>query len=140
MRWLASLLAGAVLVAGAGPATVRAETARETRGVQIASGEAFGAIAYSRSTGNYGYSYGKASRPEAERVALGFCAAQRDRAQDCGVLVWFWNSCAALAKASNGAYGGDHAADRPSAQQAALRICANYGGGDCRVIQTVCSR
>ncbi|BBK37036.1 hypothetical protein STAQ_21140 [Allostella sp. ATCC 35155] len=140
MRCLATLLAGAVLLAGASPAAVRAESVREPRPVQLAAGEAFGAIAYSRATGNYGYSYGKASRPEAERVAVGFCAAQRDRAEDCNVLVWFWNSCAALAKASNGAYGGDHAADRQAAQQAALRICSNYGGGDCRVIQTVCSR
>ncbi|WP_374448774.1 DUF4189 domain-containing protein [Stella sp.] len=104
------------------------------------AGRAFGAIAYSRTTGDYGYAHGQPSRARAEQVALGFCTGQRNRAADCAVLVWFWNACAALATAGNGAFGSDHAADRGAAQQSALRICSSYGGANCRVVQTVCSR
>lgn len=100
----------------------------------------FGAIAYSRTTGDYGYAHGQPSRVRAEQVALGFCAGQRNRAADCAVLVWFWNACAALATATNGAFGGDHTPDRKAAQESALRICSGYGGANCRVVQTVCSR
>ncbi len=99
----------------------------------------FGAIAHSRATGDYGYSFGQASRGRAEETALGYCRGQRNRAQDCSVLVWFWNACAALATAGNGAFGGDHAPDRKTAQQSALRICADYGGANCKVVRTVCS-
>lgn len=100
----------------------------------------FGAIAYSRTTGDYGFSYGQSSRGRAEQVALGYCGEQRNQARDCSVLVWFWNACAALATAPNGAYGGDHASDRRAAEESARRICANYGGAGCRVVRTVCSR
>ena len=99
----------------------------------------FGAIAYSRSSGGYGYSFGHPSRRVAEGVALGHCRNDAKGAGDCGVLVWFWNACAALAVAPNGSYGGDHAPDRARAERSAVRTCASHGGVGCRVVRWVCS-
>ncbi len=66
----------------------------------------YGAIAYSDSTGNWGYSHDYGSRAQAENSALRRC-----KSDDCEIKVWFKNSCGALAKASNGALGWSYAAD-----------------------------
>lgn len=120
-------------------ASCRSEQQGSGSGSSAPAARQFGAIAHSRATGDYGYSFGQPSRGRAEETALGYCRGQRNRAQDCSVLVWFWNACAALAIAGNGAFGGDHAPDRKTAQQSALRICANYAGANCKVVRTVCS-
>ncbi len=101
---------------------------------------AFGAIAYSAATGDYGYAFGHPGRGTAEQVALGHCRNGRERARDCRVLTWFWNQCAALAIAPDGSHGADHAPDAATADRAALRVCAGYGGVGCRVVQRFCSR
>lgn len=94
----------------------------------------FGAIAHSKATGNYGYSHGYRSMEEAT-----WEAERRCRASDCRWVVWFRNSCGALAVSSNGATGYSY--DFPSQDQAcqrALEECARRGP-NCRVVCSVCS-
>jgi hypothetical protein len=57
----------------------------------------FASIAYSPSTGEYGYSHGWATRQQADATALSNCPAA-----DARIVVWVENGWAALAKDSNG--------------------------------------
>jgi hypothetical protein len=57
-------------------------------------GQVYGAIAYSKKKGVYGYSYGWNSQKKAEAVALKNC---KDSGPGCKSVVWFYNSCAAVA-------------------------------------------
>jgi hypothetical protein len=94
----------------------------------------YGAIAYSESTGNWGYSYDYGSRAQAENSALGRCGRG-----DCEIKVWFKNSCGALAKASNGALGWSYAADsRAEAESLALSECRSRGS-NCRILCWTCT-
>ncbi len=94
----------------------------------------FGAIAYSESTGNYGYSHGYRSRDEAIWLAERRCGAS-----DCRWKVWFRDSCGALAKADNGALGYSHGYG--SAEQARHRALAECSrrGSNCRILCWACS-
>lgn len=96
----------------------------------------FGAIAYSTSSGSNGFSYGFGSRGQAERAALGNCAAF---AGDCQVLVYFYNACGALAVGRHLGYGYAWNARRSAAKAAALANCRVNDGG-CRVVRWVCSQ
>ncbi len=93
----------------------------------------FGAIAYSRSTGRFGNSSDQPSIESAETIALQQC-----RPRDCQVQVWFRNSCAALAKGSNGqtAFFVDPA--KEIAERIAVKACKKRGG-ECTVVCSVCS-
>ena len=94
----------------------------------------YGAIAYSGSTGNWGYSYDYGSRAQAENSALSRCGKN-----DCEIKVWFKNSCGALAKASNGALGWSYAADsRSEAESIALSECRSRGS-NCRILCWTCT-
>jgi hypothetical protein len=94
----------------------------------------YGAIAYSSSTGNWGYSYDYGSRAQAENSALRRCG--RD---DCEIKVWFKNSCGAMAKASNGALGWSYAASsRAEAESLALSEC-EARGSNCRIVCWACT-
>jgi serine/threonine-protein kinase len=95
----------------------------------------FGAIAYSTGTGSHGFSYGYASRGQAERVALGNCAAY---AGDCQVLVYFYNACGALAVGRHLGYGYAWNVRRSAARRAALANCRVNDTG-CQVVRWVCS-
>jgi len=96
--------------------------------------DTYGAIAYSKSTGTYGYSYDYASRSEAEQAALSHC--KRD---DCEIKSWFKNSCGALAKAGNGALGYSWAAaNRQEAESIALEQCRKRGS-NCRILCWACT-
>ncbi|MEM7226221.1 MAG: DUF4189 domain-containing protein [Pseudomonadota bacterium] len=106
----------------------------------IMSATSFGAIAYSPSTGGYGYATEYRSRARAEHIALGECAAYSDGA-DCQVLVWFRNHCGALAASDDGAYGSAYAAALDAARHQALDYCqAETDGGDCEILVAVCSK
>lgn len=79
----------------------------------------FGAIAYSRSTGAFGYSYGHYSQSEAEQDALARCDAS-----DRKVVGWMRNAYGALALGDDpGAYGFAWGTTRERAEQAALAAC-----------------
>jgi hypothetical protein len=80
----------------------------------------FAAIAYSPSTGAYGYSYGFASLAGARAEALAHC-----RGDDARVVVWVENGYAALALGDRrGAYGWGWAFNRGEARARALNQCA----------------
>jgi serine/threonine-protein kinase len=101
----------------------------------VASAAQFGAIAYSTATGSHGFSYGYATRGQAERAALGNCAAY---AGDCQVLVYFYNACGALAVGRHLGYGYAWNVRRSAARAAALANCRVNDSG-CQVVRWVCS-
>src|SRR5205814_6412070 len=84
---VAAVLAAAGMLMLAAPASARAD-------------DTFAAIAYSESTGRYGYSYGYSTRAAAENRAISEC-----NADDASILVWGRNAYVALATSDNGAYG-----------------------------------
>lgn len=79
----------------------------------------FAAIAYSRSTGTYGYSFGKYSQADAEREALNNCdTADRE------IIGWVRNAHGALAVGDDKQqFGWAWGMTRSAAQQAALENC-----------------
>ncbi len=93
----------------------------------------FGAIAYSKSTGRWGYSYGYGDPSSANNAARNECG--RD---DCEVKVVFWNGCGALAKGRNGGMGWGTAGSRYGAESRALQEC-NSVDSDCEIICWACS-
>ena len=84
----------------------------------------YGAIAYSSSTGRYGYSYDFGSRAEAEDYAISQCGRS-----DCVVKVWFKNACGALAVGRRGALGWGWSGSRGSAENIALNECQSRTSG-----------
>lgn len=96
----------------------------------------YGAIAYSKSTGAYGYSGDYPTRAIAEERALSECRA---RGSGCEVVIWFRNACAALATAGNGARGWAWSPTKAKAERSALEYCKKHGGRDCVVLCWSCS-
>jgi hypothetical protein len=96
----------------------------------------YGAIAYSRRTGHYGYWKGAESQAGAERHALDACARR-----DCKIEVWFRNSCGALATGEGGqVVGWAHDNNLREAEEQAVRACRNEGGHRCKVLISSCAR
>jgi len=93
----------------------------------------FGSIAYSKSTGHWGYSYGYGDPTSANLGARNYCGKD-----DCEVMVVFWNGCGALAKGRNGGMGWGTAGSRSGAESQALQEC-NSIDSDCEVICWACS-
>jgi Domain of unknown function (DUF4189) len=89
------------------------------------------AIAVSVQTGNVGYSYDHPSAASASNAAVDTCDAR-----DCQEVVRVSNGCAAVAQASNRAWGWSYAASRAAAEQGALRATAGDGA---RVLGWVCT-
>lgn len=88
-------------------------------GYSTPSRDRYGAIAYSRSTGKYGYSYGHSSRAAAEQDALNRC-----NAQDHEVIGWMKNAYGVLAVGDDVShYGWGWSSNRATAQQNALKYC-----------------
>jgi serine/threonine-protein kinase len=85
----------------------------------------FGAIAYSPSTGYFGYSFGQDCEATAQNVALQNCCGQ-----DRQVVVWVSNGYAALAVNNNGGYGSAWSTNsQAEADQAALNFAGGPGCG-----------
>jgi hypothetical protein len=96
----------------------------------------YGAIAYSKRTGKYGYWRGAETQRGAERHALDACVGR-----DCRIEVWFRNSCGALATGEEGEIVGSAHDDRlDEARERAVRNCRNNGGHRCRVVVSACAR
>ncbi|AKI00597.1 protein of unknown function (DUF4189) [Hoeflea sp. IMCC20628] len=104
-----------------------------TTGVAAAA-DNFGAIAFSKATGGYGFVYDRQSRREAENGAMREC---RSRTSGCQVAVWFRNGCGAVAIGSNG-WGSEPGATRQAAERAARRKCSRYTNG-CQVLAWSCT-
>jgi serine/threonine protein kinase, bacterial len=92
----------------------------------------WGALAYSDSTGRYGFAYDYITQAEAINSAV-----ERCKARDCRGVVWFRNGCGAFAK-GNGAYGWGIGDTRAVAEAKALAECRKRGGG-CSIIQWACT-
>jgi hypothetical protein len=92
----------------------------------------WGAIAYSTSTGRYGFAYDYASQAQAVNSAV-----ERCKARDCQAVVWFVNSCGAFAKGDS-AYGWGIGNTRAIAESKALAECRKRGGG-CHIVQWTCT-
>ena len=97
----------------------------------------YGAIAYDRHSGAYGYSYNWESRIKAEAVAMRNCEQQ---GSDCEVMVWFDRQCGAVAANGDGgaAYWG-LGDTKNAAKAAALRKCERAHGERCEVKVARCS-
>ncbi len=91
----------------------------------------YAAIAYSRSTGAYGYAYGYHTRKEAEDEALKRCDAE-----DAQVLTWGQNRWIALARASDNSYGHAGADTESEAQKTALSYCGEHSD-DCEIVVSI---
>ena len=100
-----------------------------------APSRSYGAIAYSVSSGAWGYSEEYASRNHAQSRAVKEC-----RMKDCAIAAWFYNSCGALASSANGSWGGAQGIDEPRARQNAQARCAKEGGRNCQIVFSRCSR
>ena len=96
----------------------------------------YGAIAYSRRTGHYGYATHHRSRRAAEDRALDECARR-----DCKIEVWFRDNCAALATGSEGqVVGWAYNRRLEEAKENAIEQCRAHDGRHCRVVVSACSR
>ena len=98
-----------------------------------ANADNYGAIAYSSSSGRYGYSYDWGSRADAENYARSQCGST-----DCAVKVWFKNACGALAVGQNGGLGWGWSGSRGAAESTALNECQSRTGG-CSIKSWACT-
>jgi len=94
----------------------------------------YGAIAYSQSTGSYGFSYDYDSRAAAEAQARENCD---DRG--CTVVLWFVNACGALATGNGHAYGTGWASSRGEAESIAMSNCKDEASGGCSISCWACT-
>jgi hypothetical protein len=105
-------------------------------GASAAPGSSYGAIAYGRTSGAWGYSQRWGSQAKAESAAMQRC---KERGDDCEVMVWFDRKCGAVV-ASEGATAfwglGDSEAQ---ARADATNKCAQSGGKTCKVQVYHCS-
>ncbi|MZR15148.1 DUF4189 domain-containing protein [Maritimibacter sp. DP07] len=83
-----------------------------------------------------GGAYGYAHDWNTERQAYG--SAARGCEWDCTEIRTFFNTCAAMAVASNGGWGWGTGASRGAAESRAMGYCRQYGNG-CRVRVWACS-
>jgi serine/threonine-protein kinase len=98
------------------------------------SRNSFGAIAYSPSSGSYGYSDRYPDREQAESRANKECGRN-----DCVAATWFFGHCGALATSSNGAWGSDQDTSEQKAQSLAQARCTSQGGTNCVILVSHCS-
>jgi hypothetical protein len=115
------LVAAAGLMCLAAPASARAD-------------DTYAAIAYSESSGRYGYSYGYSTRAAAEDRAVTEC-----NTDDAKVVIWCRNAYCALAVSDEGAYGYAWATTERQAKSIASQKCRDYGGVKVRIAVSVYS-
>lgn len=96
----------------------------------------YGAFAHSAESDVYGYAFGYETQEGAERRALSECGEDAD---DCEIVLWFWNTCGALAQDEAGTYGTAWGDGAGAARAAALADCEANGGTDCAIVETVCT-
>jgi hypothetical protein len=100
----------------------------------------WGALAISRSSTAYGYSYDFPSQEAANAAALEHCNSDLKGKHDCQVRSTFSRNCIALATSDDGVWGysapyGDLIAD----DRDALSRCQNEGGKSCATVLAYCS-
>ncbi len=96
----------------------------------------YGAIAYSKRNGAYGYSHGWTNRKKAEKVAVKNCS---ENGKGCKSVVWFYNSCGAVASDGKHVTWG-RSSVRQIAKQEALDKCnKSWFNGKCESVVSSCS-
>jgi serine/threonine-protein kinase len=106
-------------------------------GASLAQGgraSSYGAIAYSPTTGRYGWSCRAPERATAEKIAINSCGTA-----DATIVVWGGDTHLALALGDGQAYGSAWDANRSRAEQKALETCSRYGT-NCRVALQIDTR
>lgn len=98
----------------------------------------FGAIAFSSSTEIFGYSRDFDMRGAAENRAISECR-KAGGADDCEVVVWFNQSCGALASDGDGMFGSDWAATKKKAKSKALSNCQQHTSKACTIRKSLCT-
>jgi Domain of unknown function (DUF4189) len=108
----------------------------QTCSTPSAPADSYGAIAYSRTSGAFGYSYKWASRAKAESVAMQNCA---QHARDCQVTVWYDRECGAVAadQGPTAFWGTGNTVSQ--ARTAAQNECMKGGRKGCAVQVSQCS-
>jgi len=100
----------------------------------------WGALAISRSSTYYGYSYDYPSQDGANAAALASCNSGLKGKRDCQVRSSFARNCIALATSGDGAWGySDTYGDLVADDKQALGICENSGGKSCTTVLAYCS-
>lgn len=97
----------------------------------------WGAIALDITTGHVGTVTGRLSQSSAESEALGRCGTAK-----CEVLISYANECAVLVwpKAYTGRVVAQGGKTIDLASESALTECAGYGGQECKVVYSDCTR
>jgi hypothetical protein len=113
------------------------ESCSETGGTAHAPGPSFGAIAYSRTGGAWGYSYHWESQEKAEEVAKENCA---QNATDCEIIVWFDRRCGAVASGNDGVAFSGLGYSAVAARDDARNKCLAAGNTECEIEVSQCSR
>lgn len=95
-------------------------------------------LALSRSTGNQGYSFGHASKAEADAAALDACRSTRigSPLDDCALLQSS-RQCLALVR-SGGTVEAETLQSGEVLTAATQRVCASRNGGDCVIVRSIC--
>ena len=96
-------------------------------------GNRFGSIAYSQASGRFGSSWSFGDQFDAVEHALASC-----NRGDCRTLLWFRNSCGALARARNGAVVWASSSSLVDAKRRASNQCTREWGS-CKLICSICS-
>ena len=100
------------------------------------AGHVYGAIAYSRQTGAFGFATRFGDSDSANALALGNCAK---RGPGCYVVISFSNLCASVsADNRDGVFWGT-AGTRTEAQRQSQLHCNRDGGDECKVVAWACS-
>ncbi|KKC34053.1 DUF4189 domain-containing protein [Devosia psychrophila] len=103
---------------------------------QAANYNYYGALALSQSNGAAGTSSKRVSYENARDWALSYCGEYAD---DCMIAVYFVNTCAAVARGTNGGYGTGKSNSLNTAKTTAIASCRRYDTG-CVVRASSCSR
>ncbi len=113
--------------------SINARCSTECR--NAAPDNSYGAIAYSIKDGAYGFSDSFKNRKQAEKTALTYCSKYGAK---CEVMVWFYNSCGAVAADGKKA-GWGQADTQAEAIKKALAKCKKAGGKNCKIKTSHCS-
>jgi hypothetical protein len=97
--------------------------------------KSYGAIAYSVKDEAYGYSDNFESQERAETAALKYCS---EHGSGCEIMVWFYNSCGAVAVDGSTVTWGQEAS-KIGAERRALEECKRAGGQNCEIKISHCS-
>lgn len=90
--------------------------------------KSYGAIAYSKKNGAYGYAHGWTNQKKAEAVALKNC---KENGSGCKKIVWYYNSCGAVASDGRNVTWGQAGTSREAVQQALDKCNKKLFKGKC---------